>query len=151
MASIYDFAPASLDSVKDTDFSTNYGFNVVTYTVGMPQKENFIRGIEAYANIEKDAEMRDFAHTTFGKNLPSKEHAPFWVGQAYINQMGYKSIADAYIDLNIPIPENAKDFDTLTTTLGRNILTPTANNTMNAPPSPNKKQRKLNATIKASS
>ena len=122
MASIYDFAPASLDSVKDTDFSTNYGFNVVTYTVGMPQKENFIRGIEAYANIEKDAEMRDFAHTTFGKNLPSKEHAPFWVGQAYINQMGYKSIADAYIDLNIPIPENAKDFDTLTTTLGRNIL-----------------------------
>lgn len=122
MASIYDFTPYNEKTVNNTDFSTNYGFNVISYDPSMSEQKNFWRGLEAYANSHKAEDQREIAQATFGDNLLDIKHAPFWVGEAVTNQLGFNDITQAYIALNIPIPEEAKDRETLSTTLGQNIL-----------------------------
>lgn len=123
MATIYDLASSSSDSIANaTNFSTNYAFNVMPNALGIPYEQDFQEGMYAFANYGKDEETTKRAHTTFGKYLPSQESADYWVGSAYVNQLGYQDITQAYIALDIPIPENAKDQDSLYTTLGRNIL-----------------------------
>lgn len=120
--SIYDFATTSADSIKDTDFSTNYGFNVVPNATGIPYDEHFARGLYHYANIGKDDDQLRLAQKAFGKNMLDKKHAPYWIGEAATRELGCTDITQAYIAYDIPIPEGVTDSRQLSTTLGQGIL-----------------------------
>lgn len=120
--SIYDFASTSAESVKDTDFSTNYGFNVVPNATGIPYDEHFSRGLYHYANIGKDADQLRLAQEAFGKNMLDKKFAPYWIGEAVVREHGFSDIAQAYIAYDIPIPEGVTDSMQLSATLGQGIL-----------------------------
>lgn len=122
MASIYDFAPSGADSAKDTDFSSNFGFVPVIQEEGKTQEQLFEEGLYAYANMEKDARQEARARVIFGKQLVNKEYAPFWIGEAVRRATGQDDILNAYIALDVPIPENVTDPEQLITTLGRNVL-----------------------------
>lgn len=120
--SIYDFASTSAESVKDTDFSTNYGFNVVPNATGIPYDEHFSRGLYHYANIGKDADQLRLAQEAFGKNMLDKKFAPYWIGEAVVREHGFSDITQAYIAYDIPIPEGVTDSMQLSATLGQGIL-----------------------------
>lgn len=122
MASIYDFAPSGADSAKDTDFSSNFGFMPLIQEDGKTQQQLFEEGLYAYANMEKDASQEARARVIFGNNLVDKEYAPFWIGEALRRATGQDDILNAYIALNVPIPDNVTDPEQLITTLGRNVL-----------------------------
>lgn len=122
MASIYDFAPSGADSAKDTDFSSNFGFVPIIQEEGKTQEQLFEEGLYAYANMEKDARHEARARVIFGKQLVNKEYAPFWIGEAVRRATGQDDILNAYIALDVPIPENVTDPEQLITTLGRNVL-----------------------------
>lgn len=122
MASIYDLASSGADSAKDTNFATNYGFLPIIQTPEMSNSDLFVRGLTAYANMEKDEQEAARAREIFGDNLVDKKHAGFWVGEAIVNRSGTKNVINAYIANNIPIPDGVTDPDQLTTTLGNRIL-----------------------------
>lgn len=123
MASIHEFAPTPSDSdLNKTNFSTNYGFNIVSNNPLHQGINGLNNGLYYYANAHKNPQALAEAQTYFGSQLLDRQFADYWVGEALVSQGGFKNITDAYIAFDIPIPDNVSDPRQLSATLGRNVL-----------------------------
>ena len=123
MASIHEFAPTPSDSdLNKTNFSSNYGFNIVSNNPLHQGINGLNNGLYYYANAHKDPQALAEAQAYFGTQLVDRQFADYWVGEALVSQGGFKNITDAYIAFDIPIPDNVSDPRQLSATLGRNIL-----------------------------